>query len=131
MLFLDSKSLKSPETLLATLDRFLTTDDVFSEDFLSDIVVTNVPASDNFTAHKALTHCKPGDWNPHTIITLSTFSMQNPPTEGPYFLLGRALYQAWRLYPDRADAFATTFVPTAADPYQYVTPSFASNLGTR
>ncbi len=31
--------------------------------------------------------------------------------EGPYFIVGRELHQAWRLYPDHLGAFATTVVP--------------------
>ena len=34
-----------------------------------------------------------------------------PVPEGPYFIVGRELHQAWRLYPDHLGAFATTVVP--------------------
>ncbi len=39
------------------------------------------------------------------------FMADLPVPEGPYFVVGRQLHQAWRLYPDHLGAFATTVVP--------------------
>ncbi|PVH71861.1 putative amidase [Cadophora sp. DSE1049] len=39
----------------------------------------------------------------------------NPPEE-PYFLLGDRLHQAWKLYPDTLDSFATTVILTKSEP---------------
>ncbi len=38
------------------------------------------------------------------------------PPEGPYFLLGNQLHQAWRLYPDTLDSFVTTIISSQDDP---------------
>lgn len=37
---------------------------------------------------------------------------------GPYFSLNEILYEAWRLYPDNAEAFYLSTVPDPEDPNQ-------------
>lgn len=38
--------------------------------------------------------------------------------EGPYFLQGKELHQAWRLYPDYLCAFTSSMVPDESGPYR-------------
>jgi hypothetical protein len=38
--------------------------------------------------------------------------------EGPYFIQGNELHQAWLLYPDELEAFVSTIVPSKSDPYK-------------
>lgn len=47
-------------------------------------------------------------WGGKRIFSTSITANVLPP--GPYFLAGDALHQAWRMYPDELDVFATTFV---------------------
>lgn len=45
--------------------------------------------------------------------------------EGPYFLQGRTLHRAWRLYPDTSSAFTLSVIPAGSgERYKYVVWSF-------
>lgn len=95
--------------------------DVFSDDFLTDTVM--IQGQNGQTVDESLiqwagfsVETAHGHWKPDRIIKIE-FNVALEP--GPYFLLpGRILAQAWRLYPDTQDAFATTFVPTPGDPFR-------------
>lgn len=94
-------------------------DDVFSDDFLTDtVMIQGQNGQDESLIQWAdfSVETAHGPWKPDRIIKIE-FNVAFEP--GPYFLLpGRTLAQAWRLYPDTQDAFATTFVPTPGDPFR-------------
>lgn len=109
------------------LDLFSRHDDVFSDDFLTHTVVVQgkrkggrpIDASQIQWAslQRDTVH---GPWKPSRIITIEFEEALEP---GPYFLtldntLDITLSQAWRMYPDTQEAFATTFVPSLEDPMQ-------------
>ncbi|KAJ0123645.1 amidase [Diaporthe amygdali] len=100
LLSIDEKS--THESIQSDIESFIQHDDVFSDDFLTDTVMIQG---------------QNGQTKPDRIIKLE-FNVALEP--GPYFLLpDSVLAQAWRLYPDTQDAFATTFVPTPGDPFRF------------
>lgn len=117
LLSIDEES--THESIQSDIKSFSQQDDVFSDDFLTDTVV--IQGKNGQMVDESLiewanlsVETAHGPWRPGRIIKIE-FNMALEP--GPYFLLPEsALAQAWRLYPDTQDAFATTFVPTPGDP---------------
>lgn len=99
------------DDLLDAVQHFKSEDDVFSLDFLSDSIVIQSSA----TVYLGVEHLKNlktslGPWTVKSLFTLQCDADRFPLPHGPYFLCGRNLHQAWRLYPDNLDCFATTVV---------------------
>lgn len=91
-----------------TLDAFGHQDDVFSDDFKSvailqcsqDVALSTVAARLAESRHfQAVYTNAPGDTHDRL-------------PQGPYFIQGQSIHQAWKLYEDDLDAFV---VPTIAD----------------
>lgn len=97
--------------LLDAVQHLKSEDDVFSPDFLSDSIVIQSSA----TVQLRVEHLKNlktslGPWTVKSLFTLQSDADRPPLPRGPYFLCGRNLHQAWKLYPDNLDCFATTVV---------------------
>lgn len=99
--------------ILDLVTEFLSTDDVYSLDFLSTIVIqtpsgiSNKCPIDEGTC-QGLSHnieCE--------IIYATASSLETLLPSGPYFLSSNGIYEAWRLYPDYLDSFEITVIPGA------------------
>jgi hypothetical protein len=100
------------DTLISSIESFYSQDDVFSDDFLTDVVFVQFQGEGDKPVIPWTELSRPtstGRWVPEHVIEIDT----NPEVpQGPYFLHSdNTLAQAWRLYADIQDAFATTFVP--------------------
>ncbi|KAG8162641.1 hypothetical protein KVR01_007119 [Diaporthe batatas] len=108
------------DSLRQDIETFRRDDDVFSDDFLTDSVLVQGVQGWNFENSQINwgglgIQTANGYWNPTDVMTVQT---DLPP--GPYFLTAEnKIAQAWRLYPDVQDAFATTFVPSEDDPGRF------------
>ena len=106
VVLLSALTLRSTESFKQAVLRFRA-DDVFCDDFMTGNLVVyghgedmplSIPSNSNirFLKHDPEVPSLP---------------------EGPYFLLGSQLHQAWKLYPDTLDSFATTIVaPSLTEP---------------
>ncbi len=100
----------STDGVSGILKRFRSADDVFCSSFLSAIVVqTNGEAN---TTDTCLTIRIDNEQVPVIQVTVPE---TGPIPEGPYFLADHVLYEAWRLFPDTADAFFAPVQPDAQD----------------
>ena len=103
-----------------TLAQFSKLDDVFRPGFAQDtflLVQTRPPCGTSHSGPEA----RPADQDGCIPSELANYLESKslvpvlladlPVPEGPYFIVGRELHQAWRLYPDHLGAFATTVVP--------------------
>jgi hypothetical protein len=88
---------------------FETHDDVFSRDFLEkcETIVVLEPT----TKPNLLTSL--GKWDVKNIASIA----EDRPTlpEGPYFLVGDSIHQAWKMYADELDSFSVAVVPQHTD----------------
>ena len=97
-----------------TLQHFAEIDDVYSAEF-HDSLVIQVPPGVNTDVERLKS-----DITRFTDVEFgSLFSSRAESTalllpSGPYFLQGRNIHQAWRLYSDHLDAFMQTTVPDDA-----------------
>jgi hypothetical protein len=92
--------------LYVALRLFESQDDVFSLDFIATILLVDSPGHETsdvesvieevakLVGHSRVYHCGIQHW-----------------PQGPYFLHGGNLHQAWRLYPDTSEAFYITTAP--------------------
>ena len=91
--------------------RFLEVDDVYSLDFVSNIIIQTLGR----VASKKRTQLKSCErLGPNIKLQLEYSKVDSPEDllpPGPYFLYGNRIYEAWRLYPDFLDAFQITFMP--------------------
>ncbi|KAL8833578.1 MAG: hypothetical protein Q9170_004193 [Blastenia crenularia] len=90
-----------------TFSRFEAEDDVFNEHFTTGGFLI----LQNFSKQQP-SPVLPGDVTDYlnaTSTTILTLDISLP--EGPYFVLGQRLHQAWRLYRDSLSAFATAVLP--------------------
>lgn len=102
--------------LAAELSRLQDADDVFSDDFHSNIIfccrspaVAKQGQRLSQTAVKLLQEIR---------TTRYEFAGSQSWISGPYFSLNGILYEAWKLYPDNAEAFYFSTVPDPDDPNQ-------------
>lgn len=102
--------------LAAELSRLQDNDDVFSDDFHSNIIfcrksppVANQHLQLDRTAVELLEEIG---------TTYHGFAGFQSWLPGPYFIKDRILYEAWRLYPDDAEAFYFSTIPDPDDPNQ-------------
>lgn len=98
--------------LQAILDDFKTKDDVWSREFIGTIIIQTaeidrkVPEDEKDILHSL------------GASDIRLFSNGGPGAQipqGPYFLHHGQLHQAYRLYPDTADAFIVSTVPDDGD----------------
>lgn len=105
--------LQSAEDTLKTVEYWLENDDVFSVDFLTETVIVPEHATFPFSDHVFDTSA--GPWKPRNVLHATwldqTGSSSVFASTGPFFLIGNALHQAWRLHTDDLDSFATTLIP--------------------
>lgn len=95
---------------MTAVSQFTSRDDVFSADFLTGIIGLQSPCESPATLedfHDLNTSL--GNWNVTSVLEVSVKDIELPP--GPYFLCGKNIHQAWKLYPDDLDAFQTTVIP--------------------
>lgn len=116
-------------TVQDSFARFLDMDDVFQEGFTHDAYLL-IQTSDSASAVPN-TEQKPqlapnagtderipldlADYLKAKSLVLC-FVEYLPVAEGPYFVVGNEIHQAWRLFPDQLGAFATTVVPDDTTP---------------
>jgi len=83
---------------------FADNDDVFGEEFADHLIIrpvgvldeTNLPAAiDSIQTH---------------FTTISHIDTQHPIKDGPYFVRGNQIHQAWRIYKDSLHAFVTSTI---------------------
>ncbi|KAK3936924.1 putative amidase [Diplogelasinospora grovesii] len=106
------------EDLYKTANSFLSNDDVCTKDFLTNVVILQrrKPASPGWPHVDLVEYVSQQDnerfnWPLSHQIEIEAHGLP----QGPYFLTpDNFLAEAWRLYPDTQDAFATTFAPTSA-----------------
>ncbi|EFR04156.1 amidase [Nannizzia gypsea CBS 118893] len=116
----------SSETIQETFDRFLDVDDVFQEAFTKDtFLILSMPIGSQpaKVGNSTLSHTSTGRLSLEALpaelasslksksLVLCVLDGEFDLPEGPYFIVGQNLHQAWRLYPDTLGAFSTTVVP--------------------
>ncbi|KAM5460203.1 hypothetical protein MferCBS49748_007745 [Microsporum ferrugineum] len=116
----------SSKTIQETFDRFLDIDDVFQEAFTKDaflILPKPIGGQSVKIGNATLNHISSGclslDALPAELasylksrsLVMCVLDEELDLPEGPYFIVGQNLHQAWRLYPDTLGAFSTTIVP--------------------
>lgn len=88
---------------------FESRDDVFSRDFLEKCeTIVLLESTTNSGLRTSL-----GKWDVKNIETVAEGKTSLP--EGPYFLVGNSIHQAWKLYADDLDSFSVTVVPEHTD----------------
>ncbi|KAF3767012.1 hypothetical protein M406DRAFT_106416 [Cryphonectria parasitica EP155] len=110
-----------PEKLWDTLHYLVDNDDVCTDEFTGIIVVRPSPTSASAPDEPLKIIVDPASDRSASVYHLSpgpNLLRQGEEAQlpsGPYFLSGRNLHQAWRLYPDDLDAFTFGLLPD--DPY--------------
>ncbi len=97
------------------ITRFLEVDDVYSLDFVSNIIIQTLTLGRVASKKRNQIRCE--RFGPNIKLQLEYSRVDSredllPP--GPYFVYGNGIYEAWRLYPDFLDAFQITFMPAAS-----------------
>lgn len=98
--------------LQTILDDFRTKDDVWSRDFIGTIIVQTTEIDLQLTENDKNILRSLGA-NDIRLFYNSAAEVKLP--QGPYFLHHGQLYEAYRLYPDTADAFIVATVPDDGD----------------
>lgn len=98
--------------LQAILGDFKTKDDVWSRDFIGTIIVQTTETDFKLTENDKDILRSLGANDIHLLYN-GAAEVQLP--QGPYFLHHGQLYQAYRLYPDTADAFIVATIPDEGD----------------
>ena len=97
----------SLEFIEETFSRFEAEDDVFNEHFTTGGLLIIQHSSEQQPSP-----ILPGDVNEYfNARSTRILTLDNSIPEGPYFVLGQSLHQAWRLYLDSLSAFATAVLP--------------------
>jgi hypothetical protein len=99
-------------SLQSTIENFFKIDDVVSPAFLRDASII-VPSDTHTADHEIECNFPDESWRPQQVFR-SAFISEVPP--GPYFLVGKRLHQAWRLFPDHLDSFVCGVVPNDTSP---------------
>ena len=118
----------SHQDVLYEIQRFQSSDDVFSLDFLCSYVVIQVLEGlfPNEAKLKILFAAigweLQRNWKVEVICILSKTTEDAFLPAGPYFLHSNQVHQAWKLYPDPLDSFQTSVIPKASPhrSYEYV-----------
>ena len=118
VVLLSRKSILSLGHVKEAIHRFLQIDDVFSTDFLTDTVIVQQELDDKDTHPDLPVLRDPIEVSTETNRKICrTYHLEEileaeSLPEGPYFLVGSELHQAWRLYADHVESFLTTVVPS-------------------
>lgn len=130
MVVLSEKEVSAgPEELWDTLRHLVDDDDVCTDDFTGIIVVSSPSGTGpraaagsrdasggHLARFEAVYHLAGGG------PAIAPQGRRELPS-GPYFLSGPNLHQAWRLYPDDLEAFASGLIPEDVhEPQRYVKP---------
>jgi hypothetical protein len=116
----------SPKTIQGYFDHFLNSDDVFQEQFTKNAFLV-LPKSTKSRRHQT-EEATPGrnstewldtedfsadltNYLESKLLVLCVLEEELDIPEGPYFVVGKCLHQAWRLYPDDLGAFSTSVIP--------------------
>jgi hypothetical protein len=89
---------------------YFKTDDVFSNSFLTTILLITDQGSTDFKSEIATFFSSQG-CKALYIARSGSISW----AEGPYFYSSRGLFAAWRLYPDSGETFIAATVPSQTD----------------
>lgn len=113
----------SAEKILRDVQAFDAIDDVFCEDFLSRVLIIQVPTSistDLSDIQRALRGSSPLNGERWDLEYISLHINPNPDRlpSGPYFLNKGQVHQACRLYCDHLESFQTAVVPAGDSPYR-------------
>lgn len=95
------------ENVLDLIAHFSVVDDVYSDHFKHTLVLQMIPSHNNSALLDSFNRSEHFSCV-HVAFSKSTDSIL---PAGPYFLQGRHVHQAWRLYPDELDAFMITVYP--------------------
>lgn len=100
----------APEHAQAALNDFAHRDDVFCDDFTSAVILQSshgVVAGDldAVASRLAQTH------QFQTVFTGGPAASHGSLPQGPYFIHGKSIHQAWKLYDDDLDAFVVPTIP--------------------
>jgi hypothetical protein len=100
-------------TLAHHVLKFSDEDDVFSPEFMAAVIVQQYQdVKTHSTPHTSETIAFSKD---HLPLIRMGINREHALPAGPYFLHGKELREAWRLYPDDADAFFAPLQPTPMD----------------
>lgn len=95
------------ETAQKAVGNFASEDDVLSDDFSSSVILRPSQGVDLSVVANRLLQSK----------LLRTIHISDPTHKsgrlpsGPYFIQGRSIHQAWKLYEDELDAFVIPTIP--------------------
>jgi hypothetical protein len=89
-------------------DDFVRRDDVFCDDFTSVVILQSRQSIDTTAIATRLgeSRCFQAIYTNDPAVTHESLP------QGPYFIHGKSIHQAWKLYDDHLDAFV---IPTIAD----------------
>jgi hypothetical protein len=111
---LSETTLRSPDAIIDAVNDFAKVDDLFCEDFMTDTIVANGFSKEECVARVKIIAANK-DWNVRKVLRLNARAQGRTIPDGPYFMLGDKLHQAWRLYPDHLDAFVSTVTSSEED----------------
>ena len=123
LLFSSAHNDVTEETIVQKIKDFEAQDDVYSKDFLSQVVIVQTKPSSRLGDTRSVRPDKLQDlvpWQVQTVLSLSPLADGSLLPSGPYFLYRGEIFEAWKLYPDELSTFRTTVVPDLDDPYKYV-----------
>lgn len=104
--------LLTPGLFKDAIDRFLTTDDVWSQHFAHDIVLASASLDRAAVAEEAA-RVK------NSLGIRNLYLASQVLSEVPYAIIQGQLRQVYRLYPDTADAFIASTIASPDDPDRY------------
>ncbi|KAK0610591.1 amidase signature domain-containing protein [Bombardia bombarda] len=104
-----TSGLPSAEKVSATLERFLHEDDVWCSAFQSTLVIQTRQGPEVTADASTCPTIRVGD--SHLKVIQLPVNATAPIPDGPYFLVNHHLHEAWRLFPDTADAFFAPLQP--------------------
>lgn len=109
--------------ICAKISEFQHHDDVYSPAFLTDTVILQTARWSKIYLKRAasiLRDCGKElgvEWDDVNILVLPSSQVKSVP-EGPYFLHGQGIFEAWKVYSDDCDAFQTTVIPNRFGPHE-------------
>ncbi len=129
-----SDTILEPDEILNQIQRFPKADDVFEDGFISDVLLIADDFAGNDQRLLLLTELAESPvlngkhWHLNSVYGLETSTSRATIPSGPYFLGGKAVFQAWKLYTDELSCFQTTVLPTEI-PYMLAFHGFKRRHG--
>jgi len=108
-------------TICTKISEFQKNDDVYSREFLTDTVVLQIAKSTSIRLATVASILRDSgrelgvNWDAVNILILQSSQLKKVP-DGPYFVHGHGIFEAWKVYSDDCDAFQTTVVPNRSGP---------------